>query len=115
MLNPKSFRDPHSAFRISFNKECATPFSRAGGDDGCRDSGGDRGSVQHGDGRGSAVHRADRLAGARAGDARRASGNAHASLVRGGVRVDVVLGQMEPYANQHEAARSPEKQRRLLV
>jgi xanthosine utilization system XapX-like protein len=31
------------------------------------------------------------------------------------VRVDVVLGQMEPYADQHEAARSPEKQRRLLV
>ena len=31
------------------------------------------------------------------------------------VRVDVALGKMEPYADQHEAARSPEKQRRLLV
>ena len=31
------------------------------------------------------------------------------------VRVDVALGQMEPHAGQHQAARSPEKRRRLLV
>ena len=31
------------------------------------------------------------------------------------VRVGVALGEMEPYADHHEAARSPEKQRRLLV
>jgi hypothetical protein len=58
--------------------------SRVGGDDGCRDSARERELVHRVGGRGSVVRRGDRLTGARAGDARRASGDAHASLLRGG-------------------------------
>ena len=77
MLNPKSFR-------ISFNEECATPVNRARGDDGCPDSAGECGSVPRGDGRGNVARRVDRLAGGRAGDARRESGDGRASLPRAG-------------------------------
>ena len=57
--------------------------SRGRDDDGCRDSAGGRGLVQRADERGNAVRQVDRSAGGRVDGVRRASGDAHASLLDG--------------------------------